>query len=175
MSRMVRESEISGLRERLFFARTLLDSLKADGGEPHGYRLALRGAVVFHLYSVLLGLMRQAAKSYRVPGFEQMLSLASLEQAFADCQVESPEASLISQARRQTGGLIGWLEQEMFAACGASGMARRPLPPAEEGSLAIELQDPATPLGETDLQRLRDCHQEVTRLVAESQPYSEEW
>ncbi len=30
MSRMVRESEISGLRERLFFARSLLKALDAD-------------------------------------------------------------------------------------------------------------------------------------------------
>lgn len=175
MSRMVRESEISGLRERLFFAQTLLDSLRADSGGPHGHRLALRGAVIFHLYSVLLGLLRQAARSYRVTGYETALSLIALEDAFHQAGVESPEMNLVRQARRQQGGLIGWLDQEMFAACGASGMARRPLPPAEEDALAIQLEDPAVPLGDKDIQRLADCATEVARLVADSHPYSEEW
>ena len=50
MSRMVRESEVSGLRERLFFARSLLKQLYSDESAAVGQRLALRGAVVFHLY-----------------------------------------------------------------------------------------------------------------------------
>ena len=61
MSRMVRESEISGLRERLFFARSLLKALDADPDGAAGPRLALRGGAVFHLYSVLVGIARQAA------------------------------------------------------------------------------------------------------------------
>lgn len=173
MSRMVRESEISGLRERLFFAETLLRSLSSDAAL--GHRLALRGAVIFHLYSVLVGLMRQAAKSYKVPGYEPLLSLAALEQAFRDAGVESPEANLVGRARRETGSLVAWLDLEMFAAFGASGMARRPSPPAEGDGLALRAEDPGLPLGENDLQRLADCAAEVARLVAESHPYSEEW
>ena len=69
MSRMVRESEVSGLRERLFFARSLLKQLYSDESAAVGQRLALRGAVVFHLYSVLVGLARQAANNYQVAGY----------------------------------------------------------------------------------------------------------
>ena len=101
MSRMVRESEVSGLRERLFFARSLLKQLYSDESAAVGQRLALRGAVVFHLYSVLVGLARQAAKNYQVAGYEDLISLAALEQAFQRAEVRAQEIQVLA-------GILFW-------------------------------------------------------------------
>ena len=64
-----------------------------------GQRLALRGAVVFHLYSVLVGLARQAAKNYQVAGYEDLISLAALEQAFQRAEVRAQEIQVLASAR----------------------------------------------------------------------------
>ncbi|MFC6329945.1 hypothetical protein [Alloalcanivorax gelatiniphagus] len=139
MSRMVRESEISGLRERLFFARSLLKTLNLDEDGPVGPRLALRGGVVFHLYSVLVGIARQAARSYQVSGYEDLISLAALEQAFAAAGVQAPEMNLLAQARANRSDPVFWLDQEMRA-----GGARRPGDPRRGPLRAPGQRRPAT-------------------------------
>ena len=125
MSRMVRESEVSGLRERLFFARSLLKQLYSDESAAVGQRLALRGAVVFHLYSVLVGLARQAAKNYQVAGYEDLISLAALEQAFQRAEVRAQEIQVLASARADRADLVFWLDQEIRAAVGPAGPRRR--------------------------------------------------
>ncbi|MGB1922737.1 MAG: hypothetical protein ACPHM2_05885, partial [Alcanivorax sp.] len=66
MSRMVRENAVSGLRERIYFAQALLRQLTREQADAvPAVRLALRGAVVFHLYSALVGLARQSANTYQ--------------------------------------------------------------------------------------------------------------
>ena len=67
MSRMVRDNTVSGLRERIYFANALLRQLTHEQAEATPtVRLALRGAVVSHLYSVLVGLARQSGKTFQV-------------------------------------------------------------------------------------------------------------
>ncbi|GAA5116960.1 hypothetical protein [Alloalcanivorax gelatiniphagus] len=175
MSRMVRESEISGLRERLFFARSLLKTLNLDEDGPVGPRLALRGGVVFHLYSVLVGIARQAARSYQVSGYEDLISLAALEQAFAAAGVQAPEMNLLAQARANRSDPVFWLDQEMRAAVGAAGLARRPAAPEERDALAIRAEDPYVPLASGDRQRLEQAATRVEELVTLCSGYMEEW
>ena len=92
MSRMVRDNTVSGLRERIYFANALLRQLTHEQAEASPtVRLALRGAVVFHLYSVLVGLARQSGKTFQVDGADTLFSLAALEQAFRDAGVEAPD------------------------------------------------------------------------------------
>ena len=176
MSRMVRENEASGLRERVFLARELMRELDAGrGGDGYARRLALRGGVIFHLYSALLGVLRQAARSYRVTGFESALSLVALEKVFADAAVESAELNLIKRARSTPGDPVAWLEVQMQTACGAAGLARRPAPPQEEAGLAMRADDPDVVLGEADLLRLNEAIERVSGLLDEVSRYAEEW
>ena len=176
MSRMVRESDNSGLRERLYFARSMLKQLTGEQATAvPGVRLALRGAVLFHLYSVLVGMARQAAKTYALPGYEQHLSLPGLEQAFAEAGIEAPEITLLRQARQDRGDLIAWLDQQVSAAMGAAGLARRPAPPGDSNALNVLAEDRYAPLAEGDLQRLADSCQRVAELVEHCMGYQEEW
>lgn len=175
MSRMVRESETSGLRERLFFARTLLKSLNDQAAAGTGHRLALRGAVLFHLYSVLVGLARQAAKNYQVAGYQDLLGLAALENAFRAAGVSSPELRLIAQARADRADPVFWLDQEVRAAFGAAGLARRPPAPEEQGELALRADDPYAPLASGDLERLDLAARRVEALLEQGSAYMEEW
>ncbi|MBZ2188054.1 hypothetical protein K8B33_03015 [Alcanivorax sp. JB21] len=178
MSRMVRESGTSGLRERLWFAReslTLLRQAKQNGAAP-GQQLALRGAVIFHAYSVLVGLVRQAAKSYSVAGCDPLLSLAALEAQFRAADVESPELNLVARARADQRDPLAWLDAQVMGAFGAAGMARRPQPQAEQGQrLAIAAEDPYAPLADGDLSRLAAAIDRVAVVLEESAPYSDEW
>ncbi|MCH2557136.1 MAG: hypothetical protein MK005_07545 [Alcanivorax sp.] len=175
MSRMVRESEISGLRERLFFARSLLKTLNADPEAAAGPRLALRGGVVFHLYSVLVGIARQAARSYQVRGYEDLISLAALEQAFAAAAVQAPEIGLLARARADRADPVCWLDQEMRAAVGAAGLARRPTAPEERDVLSLRAEDPYAPLAQGDLERLAGAADRVAELIEQCAAYMEEW
>ena len=172
MSRMVRESEVSGLRERLFFARSLLKQLYSDESAAVGQRLALRGAVVFHLYSVLVGLARQAAKNYQVAGYEDLISLAALEQAFQRAEVRAQEIQVLASARADRADLVFWLDQEIRAAVGA---ARRPTPPGEGNDLAMRAEDPYAPLAYGDLERLEQAARRVEELIEHCGAYMEEW
>ncbi|WP_101676031.1 hypothetical protein [Alloalcanivorax mobilis] len=174
MSRMVRENETSGLRERLFFGRTLLKRVSDESGSA-GERLALRGAVVFHLYSVLVGLAREAARSYQVAGYQDLISLAALEAAFRDAAVDSPELRLLARARADRADLVFWLDQELRAAVGAAGLARRAAPPQEQDGLALRVEDPYAPLASGDLERLAQAADRVEALVAQCGAYMEEW
>ncbi|KAF0809425.1 hypothetical protein A167_01708 [Alcanivorax sp. S71-1-4] len=177
MSRMVRDSETSGLRERLFFAQDMLRLLQQQRelGAARGRLLALRGAVVSHGYSVLVGLVRQAAKSYQVPDYASRVSLATLEQAFADAGVEAPEMALVARARRDRSDLICWLDQEMMALFGAAGLARRPSPRNESNLLAVAAEDPYAVLEDGDLQRLTAMLDRVSTLLEDCAPYAQEW
>ncbi len=175
MSRMVRESEVSGLRERLFFARSLLKQLYSDESAAVGQRLALRGAVVFHLYSVLVGLARQAARNYQVPGYEDLISLAALEQAFQRAEVRAQEIQVLATARADRADLVVWLDQEIRAAVGAAGLARRPTPPGEGNDLAMRAEDPYAPLAHGDLERLEQAARRVEALIEHCGAYMEEW
>lgn len=178
MSRMVRESETSGLRERLFFARELLTLLRqqAQQGASRGRLLALRGAVLTHAYSVLTGVVRQAAKAYSVPGHGTKISLAELEQSFSEAGVEAPEQALVARARRDRADLIAWLDQEVMALFGAAGLARRPTPRSEqENLLAVAAEDPYAVLEEGDLSRLDAMLARVAALLEDCAPYAEEW
>ncbi|MCH8544744.1 MAG: hypothetical protein LAT61_14365 [Alcanivorax sp.] len=178
MSRMVRESGTSGLRERLWFARESLTLLRKgqQSGAARGQQLALRGAVIFHAYSVLVGLVRQAAKSYSVPGCEPLLSLAALEQLFRSAGIESPELNLVARARADQRDPLAWLDTQVMDAFGAAGMARRPQPQAEQGQrLAVAVEDPYATLEEGDLARLAAAIERVAAVLEESAPYSDEW
>ena len=68
MSRMVRDNAVSGLRERVYFAQAMLRQLTGEqAGAVPTVRLALRGAVVFHVYSSLVGLLRQQGAGDSAP------------------------------------------------------------------------------------------------------------
>ena len=177
MAPMARENETSGLRERLFFARTLLSSLTSDfnPGAATGPRLALRGAVLFHLYSVLVGIGRQAARSYRVPDHDEAISVAALERKFRDAGIQAPEMTLLTRARADRADPVCWLDQQLHAAMGAAGLARRAAAPARDDALAISAEDPDAPLAEGDLQRLAKAAERVAELVEQCAAYMEEW
>lgn len=177
MSRMVRENSASGLRERLYFARLMLDDLRqgVEQGAPRARLLGLRGAVLFHLYTVPVGILRQAATSYRVSGAESLISLAALADAFHAAGVDAPECRLVEQARRHHDDPLYWLDGEMRAAFGAPGLGLRPEPPAEEAGLGLRAEDIYRPLASGDLQRLEDCIQRLESLYRDCLSYMEEW
>ena len=154
MSRMVRENAVSGLRERIYFAQALLRQLTREQADAvPAVRLALRGAVVFHLYSALVGLARQSANTYQVAGADHLFSLAALVQAFRDSEVEAPEMAILGQALADRADLIAWLDGEMQGAMGAAGLARRPAPPSDANALNLMAEDRYAPLAEGDLER----------------------
>ncbi len=176
MSRMVRENTVSGLRERIYFANAMLRQLTHDQLEATPtIRLALRGAVIFHLYSALVGMIRQSAKTYQVPGADNLFSLAALEQAFTDAGVEAPEVAVLAQARKDRDDLLAWLDGEMQTALGAAGLARRPAPPSEANALNLMAEDRYAPLAEGDLERLFLASSRVAELVEHCVGYLEEW
>jgi len=176
MSRMVRENAVSGLRERIYFAQALLRQLtREQTGAVPAVRLALRGAVVFHLYSALVGLARQSASTYQVAGADHLFSLAALVQAFRDSEVEAPEMAILGQALADRADLIAWLDGEMQGAMGAAGLARRPAPPSDANALNLMAEDRYAPLAEGDLERLSNSIQRVSELVEHCVGYLEEW
>ncbi|MZR62153.1 DUF6586 family protein [Alcanivorax sp. DP30] len=176
MSRMVRENTVSGLRERIYFANAMLRQLTHDQRDATPtLRLALRGAVVFHLYSALVGMIRQSAKTYQVAGADSLFSLSALEQAFVEAGVEAPEVAVLSQARKERGDLVAWLDSEMQTALGASGLARRPAPPSEANALNLMAEDRYAPLAEGDLERLSQAASRVGELIEHCVGYLEEW
>lgn len=177
MSRMVRDNHGAGLRERLYFARLLLDELDAtvDAGDDRARALALRGAVITHLYSVPVGLLRRAAAAYQVPAAEDRISLALLAEAFRAADVEAPEVVLVEQARRDPMDPLAWLDEQMRSAFNTPAMGRRPDPPREDDALMLQTEDPAEPLGPRDRQRLRRCLERLDRLRRECEPHAEEW
>ena len=176
MSRMVRDNTVSGLRERIYFANALLRQLTHDQADATPtVRLALRGAVVFHLYSVLVGLARQSGKTFQVDGADTLFSLAALEQAFRDAGVEAREIAILARARADRGDLIAWLDGEMQGAMGAAGLARRPTPPSDANALNLMAEDRYAPLAEGDLERLSNAIQRVSELVEHCVGYLEEW
>jgi hypothetical protein len=177
MSRMVRDSQVSGLRERQWFAQVLLRQLqqRQQDGAALGELLALRGAVLFHLYSALVGLARNAGSNYAVAEIDQLLSLPSLAHAFARQQVQSPEMNLIEAARTDAADAIHWLEQQVMAANAASGLARRPLPPQEEGTLAMVADDPNVVLASGDIERLHSAVARVKEILEAAAAHMEEW
>ena len=176
MSRMVRENAVSGLRERIYFAQALLRQLTREQADAvPAVRLALRGAVVFHLYSALVGLARQSAKTYQVAGADHLFSLAALVQAFRDAEVEAPEMAILGQALVDRGDLVAWLDCDMQNAMGAAGLARRPTPPSDANALNLMAEDRYAPLAEGDLERLNSAIQRVSELVEHCVGYLEEW
>jgi hypothetical protein len=176
MSRMVRENAVSGLRERIYFAQALLRQLTREQADAvPAVRLALRGAVVFHLYSALVGLARQSANTYQVAGADHLFSLAALVQAFRDSEVEAPEMAILGQALADRADLIAWLDGEMQGAMGAAGLARRPAPPSDANALNLMAEDRYASLAEGDLERLSNAIQRVSELVEHCVGYLEEW
>lgn len=177
MSRMVRESQVSGLRERHWFAQVLLNQLQQRQQQDTavGEQLALRGAVVFHLYSALVGLARHAARGLGVKEAESLLSLAAISAACENQGVHSPEIQLIDQARTRRDDPLCWLEQQMMVATGASGLSRRPVAPRDENALGVIAEDPYAPLARGDLERLQAALQRVKALLDEAATYMEEW
>ncbi|PKM22261.1 MAG: hypothetical protein CVV10_05260 [Gammaproteobacteria bacterium HGW-Gammaproteobacteria-14] len=176
MSRMVRDSQVSGLRERLWFGQWMLRQLQAGTakGSPRGELLALRGAVIFHLYSAVVGLARQALKGQPELLSAPKISLADIEMAATSAGVDSPELQLLSQARSDRNDVMFWLEQEALGLFAASGMARRPQAPAEN-SLAMAAEDPYAILAHGDLERLEQCCQRVQVLLQDATTLMEEW
>lgn len=174
MSRMVRESQVSGLRERLFFAQWTLRELRkaCENKAPRGELLAQRAALVFHLYSTVVGLARQALRGQPDLLSGRQISLAEIEKAAAG--VHSPELMLISEARADRGDLICWLDEEALSLFAASGMAQRPQAPVEN-SLAMAVEDPNALLASGDLQRLDVAVKRVQRLLEEAANLTEEW
>lgn len=174
MSRMVRESQVSGLRERLFFAQWTLRELRkaCENKAPRGELLAQRAALVFHLYSTVVGLARQALRGQPDLLSGRQISLAEIEKAAAG--VHSPELMLISEARADRSDLICWLDEEALSLFAASGMAQRPQAPVEN-SLAMAVEDPNALLASGDLQRLDVAVKRVQRLLEEAANLTEEW
>ena len=174
MSRMVRESQVSGLRERLFFAQWTLRELRkaCENKAPRGELLAQRAALVFHLYSTVVGLARQALRGQPDLLSGRQISLAEIEKAAAG--VHSPELMLISEARADRGDQICWLDEEALSLFAASGMAQRPQAPVEN-SLAMAVEDPNALLASGDLQRLDVAVKRVQRLLEEAANLTEEW
>lgn len=177
MSRMVRDSEGAGLRERLYFARLLLDELDDATARQEGRArlLALRGAVLNHLYAVPVGLMRRAAARYQVSGTETLISLQALTQAFDQAGVEAPEARLVEQARQTGSDPLAWLDGEVLASFDTPALGLRPEPPREDDGLALRAEDPDELLGPGDLGRLRECLERLDRLRRDCEPHAEEW
>src|SRR5690554_7986084 len=112
MSRMVRENQASGLRERLFFAQWSLRDLRRrqQDNAPRGELLAQRAAVIFHLYSAVVGLARQALNSQPSHSATHLISLAEVEKAALGLQL--PELILISEARNDSSDMLFWLRSE---------------------------------------------------------------
>ena len=177
MSRMVRESQVSGLRERHWFAQVMLARLQEcqQQGARVGELLALRAAVVFHLYSALVGLARHAARGLGVKEAESLLSLGAISDACARQGVHSPEIQLVDQARTRHDDPLCWLEQQMMAATGASGLSRRPVAPRDENALGVVAEDPYAPLARGDIERLQGALARVKTLLDEAATYMEEW
>ncbi|MDF1781086.1 MAG: hypothetical protein P1U67_07285 [Alcanivoracaceae bacterium] len=177
MSRMVRDSQVSGLRERQWFAQLLLQQLRQrqQNAASHGELLALRGAVIFHLYSALIGLARNAAQNLGVTSAAQLLSLPAIVEAFAAQNMTSPEINILDAARTNRTDPLFWLEQQVMAASGASGMARRPTPPPEEGSLGMQAEDPYAPLASGDLDRIDQAVLRVKQILEDATAHMEEW
>ena len=174
MSRMVREEAASGLRERHWFARVMLRQLQGAADAPRAEQLALRAAVVFHLYSVLVGVLRQAAAGIgRGESVNSMLSLPAMLEALAD--TPCPEAGLIAEALASHQDPVAWLHGEMMAACAASGLSRRPQPPAEEDALALRAEDPYQLLADGDLSRLQAAVDRVHTLLDDVGGHNQEW
>ena len=171
MSRMVRESQTSGLRERHWFAQSMLKQLRQQQAEgaPRGAQLALRGAVLFHLYSALVGAVRQASAS----NLDDRLSLAVLNDSLADS--ERPELAILRSALNDPGDVIHWLHREVNAACGAAGLAHRPAPRGDDAGLTFAVEDPNLPLADGDMARLDAAVQRVAGLLQDMAAYTEEW
>lgn len=176
MSRMVRDGQVSGLRERHWFAQVLFKQLqeKLANDAPRGELLALRGAILFHLYSALVGLARNAAKNYAVPAAENLLSLSAIVEAFACSQVCSPEINLLEAARSGQADPVCWLEQQVMIASAASGLARRPMPP-QEGLLGMVAEDSDAVLASGDIDRLHQAVTRVNSLLEDAVAHMEEW
>ncbi|MCC1497192.1 hypothetical protein [Alcanivorax sp. 1008] len=174
MSRMVRESQVSGLRERLFFAQWTLRQLNSacELSAPRGELLAQRAAVIFHLYSCVVGLARQALRGHPDLLAGRQISLAEIEKSAAD--IHSPDLMLISEARADRNDAISWLDQEALSLFAASGMARRAQAPVEN-ALAIAAENPDELLASGDLERLASTVKRVQRLLDEAASLTEEW
>lgn len=174
MSRMVREEAASGLRERHWFARVMLRQLQAAGAAPRAEQLALRGAVIFHLYSVLVGVLRQAAAGIgRADALDGLLSLPAMLAALEE--TPCPEAGLVAEALSSSQDPLAWLHGEMMVACAASGLSRRPQPPVEDNALAMRADDPYQLLAEGDLGRLQAAIDRVHTLLEDVGGHNQEW
>lgn len=177
MSRMVRESQVSGLRERHWFAQLLLKQLdeRLQQQAPRGEALALRGAVLFHLYSALVGLVRNAAQNHGVVAAQSLLSLSAISEQLSSAGINAPEVMLVDQARLDQADPVCWLEREVMTAHGASGLARRPTPPSEDNLLGMLAEDPYAVLAKGDVDRLHSAARRVQELLQQASTYSEEW
>ena len=174
MSRMVRENQVSGLRERLFFAQWTLRELSkaSERAAPRGELLAQRAALIFHLYSCVVGLARQALRGQPDLLAGRQISLAEIEKAASG--IHSPELMLISEARANRQDPICWLDEEALSLFAASGLARRPQAPVEN-ALAISAEDPNALLASGDFARLDSAIKRVQRLLDEAASLTEEW
>lgn len=176
MSRMVRESRVSGLRERHWFARVMLKELQAGiaSERPRGDLLAFRGAILFHLYSALVGMMREVAKGHGLSEqVDGLMALPAIRDAFAD--VHSPEMVLLSEALDSPSDPIAWLQAEILEASAASGLARRAFVPAQDDGLSIKLEDPNIPLAEGDIARLQTLIDRVQTILEDGFTHMQEW
>ena len=176
MSRMVRDSSVGGLRERHWFARVMLADLLegVKQGRAAGELLALRGAVIFHLYSALVGLAREVARGHGMSeSIEHLLGLRAIAERFSE--LSAPEWQLVAEALADPADPICWLDQEVLAACGSASLARRPTGPAEENPLAVSLEDPNKPLAEGDLQRLQAAVTRVQTILSDATSQMQEW
>lgn len=174
MSRMVRESQVSGLAERLFFAQwTLRNLVKAiDVAAPRGELLAQRASVIFHLYSAVVGLARQALNSQPNHPAVHLISLEEIEKAALGLHL--PELMLISEGRNDSSDMLFWLDQQALSLFAASGMARRPQAPSDN-ALSMIAEDPYVLFGSADVERLHQAVARVQRLLDEAATLTEEW
>lgn len=82
---------------------------------------------------------------------------------------------MLATARADRADLVFWLDQEIRAAVGAAGLARRPTPPGEGNDLAMRAEDPYAPLAYGDLERLEQAARRVEELIEHCGAYMEEW
>jgi hypothetical protein len=176
MSRMVRETQASGLRERLWFAQWTLRQLRAAlaSSAPRGEQLAQRAALIFHLYSTVIGLARQALRGQPEVLSARQISLADIERTAEAAGIHSPELALLREARADRQDLICWLDEEALSLFAASGLARRPQAPVEN-ALAMAAEDPYALLASGDIERLEQAIGRVQRLLEEAATLMEEW
>ena len=159
--------------QKIYFAGLLLDTWKqAEEGRAataQAQVMALREAVLFHLYGAVLALGHEIAGYYRTGGLEQIRVESLLEQQRQQ-QAPSPEfTELLELAAQPASWLARLLEAHaaLFAAPVPVDSARLPAP--SDGLIAtVSVDEPVVPLAQAELQHWRQQLKELALRFRES-------